>query len=846
MNRFVQDLLTASNWFFRSLRHGDWLWLILAIIIASLSVSVIKQVGDSIQLSMINKAANSLGADLVIQSSRPIDKKYQQLAKSFSLETRKTLSIVTMAFANEQFQLISLKGVSSPNPLRLPAGQKPIAMTDQSSSDLAVWLEPKLMQLLNLKTGDQITLGTENFSVKGALTPNSLINPMSQFAPQAQLQLTQLQNIGLLGPGSRANYELQVRGTESNVLAFQQEIEKRLEQAKHSDTQLPWTLISAKAPSEDLGKTLDRAWFFLDLASLSAVLIAGMSILIASRFYLSRWQNTMALLRAYGANNKQMRRLFAGQLFWLSFFSSLIGAAIGLLMAWGLSFVLQDFFEPYTQSSPWRALLIGAVSGMLVLWSFAWQALVESLKTSPMKLLRAVPKPQNWFNWFISFMLLVFLITLMVGLERLIWVLAGLTLLSITLWISASALVWFLQKTNHSLNGWKKIAVTNLLKDVSLLKVQLISVGVVLFVLLLMTFVRQDLLQTWQSTLPENAPNTFIMNVQPDQKSQVEDVLSSHKVKTQLVPMIKGRLIAKNQQPMNVQDQTSPRAQRLLQREANIGILETPPEHNQIIERANPSDTVGADNNLKAVSIEQGIAELLGIKLGDQLTFDFQGEKQEYLVKSIRQVEWQSFQLNFFFIIEPFANAKLEDSLAISYIGNFFLDEQADTQIKTATQLTQVLAQQTPGVLLIDVSSIMIQIKDIMDQASWAVTGLYGFTLVASLLVLFTATLASQQSRLQGWFLLRSLGATQSIITKVGMSEFVLTGLLAGGLAATLAQLSSWFISTQWLDRASPFSWSLWLSSLVLGVAILLLIAWLTQRQYLKLSTLKLKRIVQS
>lgn len=849
MQTAIKDLNTASIWFFRGLKHGDWLWLVFAIMIASLSVTLIKQVGDSVQQSMLTKAANSLGADLVIRSSRPIDEQTVQLSKSLNLKIRQTTSVVTMAFANNQFQLISLKGVTQLNPIRLPAGQKLISGDTSAGASSGVWLEPKLFELLSLKTGDEITLGEQTFKIVGQLTPNSLINPMAQFAPQALLSLDNFKQTQLLGPGSRATYELEVSGQDDDVLNFKKQIEQRI-QTSQTGSPLPWTIISAQAPSEDLGKTLDRAWFFLDLSSLSAVLIAGMSILIASRFYLRRWQDTMALLRATGANNAQMMRLFAGQLFWLSFFSSLIGALLGLLAAWLLAPTLSEFFDPFVLSSPWQAFGVGAISGMLVLWSFAWQALTEAIKTSPMRLLKSTPRQQSFLHWGFSLLLITFLISLMVGWNLLLWVVMGLIALTLIFWLSATILIRFLEKLSHRINGWKKIAISNLLKEKGLLKIQLISVGIVLFVLLLMTFVRQDILQTWQNSLPENAPNVFMMNIQPDQKTEVENILAEFNLHPTLTAMVKGRLVEKNNLPMLVSEQETPRGQRLLQREANIGIMQSIPKHNQIIAKL---ESNLRNESLASVSVEQGIAELFGIQLGDVLQFDFQGQKFSYQVTSFRQVEWQSFQLNFFFIIEPFKNPSpenLQAYLPISYISNFHLPEssqvKASASASTSTQITQNLARQTPGVLLIDVSAIMLQIKDIMNQATWAVSGLYLFTLIASILVLFTATLASQQNRLQNWFLLRSLGATQKIITKVGLTEFVLTGILAGTMAATLAQITSWLISTFWLEKAAPFSFSLWFSSLTMGVGVLLLIAWLTQRHFLKLSALQLKRIIQN
>jgi len=229
------------------------------------------------------------------------------------------------------------------------------------------------------------------------------------------------------------------------------------------------------------------------------------------------------------------------------------------------------------------------------------------------------------------------------------------------------------------------------------------------------------------------------------------------------------------------------------------------------------------------VSVEQGIADLFDLQLNDRLTFDLGGQQRHYRLDSIRQVEWQSLRLNFFFIIQPQADV----SLPIAYISNFALKPLAIQ----ANQLTQQLAQAAPGVLLIDAEKVLAQIQTIMTQASWGVSALYGFTLVASLIVLFTATLASQQSRVQSWMLLRTLGANHATLVKVGLSEFIILGALAGLLAATLAQLASLLISQWLLDMPVHFNPILWLTSLVVGVLILLTIGWLTQWRYLKHSS---------
>lgn len=833
MLTFWLDMLTASKWFGRSLKRGDWLWLMIAVILASSTVTLVKQLGDTVQQSMLRKASESLGADFVIRSSRPIELKWSQMAMDAGLKTAKSTTLTTMVLSNERFQLVQLKGISEAYPLRGSIHQTDDLTFQPLQTDQA-WIEPKLMSLLQLTQKSRLTLGELELGLAGSIQTSALINPMSSFAPQIFISLPTLNKTKLIGPGSRVTYELSLAGNEKQIAAFAKKIARQDNQH--------WQTLSAQAPSEDLGNSLKTAWLFLDLSALSAVLIAGMSILIASRFYLTRWENSMALMRAFGAHNAKMQRLFALQLTWIALFSSLIGILIGYSLSLLLQPVLAGYFQPLVITPPWPALLTGFLSGILVLWSFAWQAFQTALQTSPMQVLKSIPRNPKSIHWLMSFALLLGLISLMFDLESMLWILPGLVFISLILLLAASLLLKGIQKLQFYSRGWLHIALANLLKEPGLVKIQLVSVGLVLFVLMLMSFVRQDLLQNWQASLPANTPNTFIMNIQPDQAPEVSKILAKQKLSPPLVPMARGRLTAINQKPLIASEQNSDHARRMLEREANIALLAEMPKYNVITEEINRDQLT-----LPSVSVEASIAELFGIKLGDTLSFNFAGRSYDYQVSSLRKVEWQSFRLNFFFIVEPVA----ERPLAFSYISNFHLPELADrgelsgtqmqNQSELATQLTQEFAKKTPGVLLIDVRQIMQQIQGIMNQASWAVSGLYLFTLLASIGVLFTATLASQQSRIQSWILLRTLGAQNKEIIKIGLTEFALLGAVAGILAATFAQIASGLMSYYVLKIEIGLDLNLWIISLLSGITLLLLTGLITQYGFLRKSARELR-----
>lgn len=818
----IKESITAWRWFYRSFKQGDWLWLFIAILIASMSVTAITHLGESIKQSMLQKAASSLGADIVLRSSRPIDDVWKERAQQLDLKTQKSLSFVTMSLVEqpkEAFQLVNLTAVEQSQPLRGERKAYP-QLPFESLQSGSVWIEPKLIQLMNLSPESQLLLGEKKFNLAGAVEPNSLINPMAQFAPQVIMPLEDLQATQLIGPGSRITYRLSLAG---NSAAIQQYVKQfKQEQPEFID------LISAQAPNEDLQKTLDRAWLFLDLAALSAVFVAGLSILIASRFYLNRWRNSLALLRAFGGSDRQLRRLFAWQFFWIGFSSSLLGVLLGLgLITMAIPW-LKTLFTPFVAASYSYAALLGLISGILVLWSFAWQAYQTAMQTSPLQVFKQTLKRKQLRHWIISFALILILMSVLVQLDFLGWVLAIGSVLSLAFFLSATALLWGLQKFYTSTRGWLRLAIAALLKQPELMKIQLISVGLVLFVLILMTFVRQDLISNWQQSLPEQTPNTFLVNVQPYQLDTVEELFRQQNLSPDFVPVTRGRLVSKNDEMLTAEEMPTPRAKRLLQREANIAVSQQAPEYNKLVEQLPEKQWTGL-----GVTVEQGIAEAFKLKLGDQLTFDFAGVEQTYQIRAIRALNWQSFRLNFFFIVEP----NVAQPLSISYLSSLYIDDK-----QTRNILTQQMAQQTSGALLVDVQQIIEQIREIMDQAASGVSALFFFTLAASIAVLFSATLASQQARVQTWLLLRTLGASSKQIRLIGLSEFFLLGILTAILAASFAQIISMFISVQILDTIPKPSLTLWLSTFCISSAILLMVGYLSQRPYLSLSANQLKR----
>ena len=617
----------AVRYFWLGLRRGQFRWLWLAILLASLSVTFIEQLAQTVKASMLANSAQLIGADAVIKSSRPIELNESQLALTVGLRQAERVSVMTMAMSEDRFQLVTLQAVSPDIPLLGSA----YGLTDWQVSSHEVLIDPVLAAQWSLQVGDTLALGNRTFRVQGILAEaDPLQTVASQFAPQVIIPFKVLAELGLTGAGSRISYERLFAGDETRIKQLMQQINRQ--------APTEWQLISSQTASEDLNQTLNTAWLFLDIAALVSLLVAGLAVLIASRFYLPQWRKQLALMRALGMTQGQLARLFAGQLTLLALFASSLGVLLGQGLFALSSDYLATLFAHFRWAAPWSSSLMGLISASLVFWAFSWPIFVKLVHTPPQQVFRAVTPPQAlWLSVLGSGSALMGLLGLLLPWHLVAWTLVALVLVSSLLWLVATVVLWGLSKAQGISSGWFAIALANVRRDPLLFRLQLIAFGLVLYLLLLMTLVQQQLLSHWQASLPPESPNVFVVNVQPEQRDNLQQQLQTLSVNAELIPMVRARLTQLNDQPI-VSD--SPRAKRLLDREANLAVLDALPAHNRVIKTLENAK----DNVLPSVSVEQGIAELFNIQLGDRLTFDIVGQTASYVVTSVREVQWQSLQ----------------------------------------------------------------------------------------------------------------------------------------------------------------------------------------------------------
>jgi putative ABC transport system permease protein len=414
-------------------------------------------------------------------------------------------------------------------------------------------------------------------------------------------------------------------------------------------------------------------------------------------------------------------------------------------------------------------MLSGLLTAVVLLLGFALPPLLRLVNTSPMQILQgALQRPQASLWWAgVSLLLAVFGL---LWLQARDWQLAGMLLLGL---IAGTALFWGLatlalrlvQALSKRVGGGWLPSLGRSRRAVLLVVV--FATG--LFALLLLTTVRTDLLSRWAETLPADAPDHFLINIQPAEAEPLQQFLGQHGIKPNYYPMIRGRLVEINGKPVKVDDYENPRAQRLLEREFNLSSFATFPASNVLLEGK------WFDGATQGLSIEQEIGEILSFGMGDKLTFDVAGQRFSDTVTSVREVRWDSMQPNFFVIAAPNSITHMPQTLITSiHVGE-----------KKA--LVTAMIRQFPSITAIDVRAVVAQIRSLVEQASLAVQGIFVFTLIAGVVVLIAALQSQKAERRREIAILKSLGAGQAVLQRRIWSEFLLLGALAGALAGLLA-----------------------------------------------------------
>lgn len=821
------ELSLAWRLFKRELQQGQLLLIILAITLAVLSVSGLARVSERLQVAINGEAAAFIAADRIIDSPVIIDPTILAKAEELGLKHVTSMQFNSMVYSGDKFQLVTVRAVEVGYPLKgeieLTTGKtKALPKADE------IWFETRLGGLLGYPKS--IELGNSEFVLSNEISrlPDAGFNPFAS-SPIVLMRMEDVAKTGVIQPGSRVTYLYQFAGDEAALIAFEQSAKPLLNSTQR------W--VDVQSGDSPIAGAVKRAERFLLLASLMGIALACAAIGIAAQRYCQRHYDVVAMLKTFGASAKQIRLLFGMHLLLVTLLGIGLGLIGGGLLDFGISYLLPPEIAAYSPPLT-RPLLLGISTGLISAFMFSAYPLMRLLAIPPLRVLQRQLEGLQLGMW-LHLLLSLGAMALLGYLYSQSWaltltVVAAVLLLGVLL----SVLGFVMIRAGHSI-GMKttnplQLALAGLRRRARQNAVQLVGFSAALVLLLTILALRQDLLNEWQKQLPENAPNYFLVNIAPDDAKPLHDFMSANGITaTDIYPVIRGRLTQINGETLisNEQREAGEKGRVGISRELNLTWRNTLPANNELIE--------GQFNQATDdVSVESGVAERLGIGLGDKLTYIIDNQELTVKVASIRTVHRETLQPNFFMIFTQEALAPF----AYTSMASFFLDEKGlDAQATNAEGMPKAsvilaLIQQFPTVSIIDVGAMVEQLRQIIEQVSLSLTLVLVLVLLASGLVLIAQTEAGMATRQRELAVLRTFGASGWLLRSATGLEFALLGGIAGVLAVIVAEFALYLLKTQVFELNVYMHWPWWAIAPVSGALLVALLGVWRCRQLLNQS----------
>lgn len=828
--RIVNAMRLSMRLLQRDWRAGELRILAAAVVIAVGSVTAIGFFGDRINRAMNEQSAELVGADLRLVGPQPLPPDWLRVAATDGLRQAQTQSFASVVVHGDAMQLASILAVDSKYPLRgtvrtAPALFAPeVAARDIPAAGTA-WAEPRILQALGISVGARIEIGDAQFTLTRVLTyePGRAGGPFS-FAPRVLIAQADVARTGVVQPGSRVIYSALFAGADADLTRFKIWLTPHLE-PNHQ-------LLDVRDDKSSIGRALERAERYLGLTSLLAVILAGVAIAMGAQRYSERHFDMSALLRCHGATQRDILALYLPQMLVLGLVTSAFGCVLGWLAQAAVFYLLRDLLPAVVPAPGVAPVLLGFLTGLITLAGFALPPVLRLKQVPPLRVLRRelVPLPPAAWAVYGGAAATVFLlmwhytgnITLTLG------VLAGGVAAVIGLALLAGVLLTLSRRLPLRVGVAWRFGLNNLLRRSRTSIGQILAFGLALMAMAMIILLRTDLLSTWQTQLKPDTPNYFAFNILPQDVAGTQHFFTEHGIQASAIyPMVRGRLTAINDAPVTQAVTKEESDNDALRRELNLTWTDTVPPDNALV-RGTWWSKQAAKNG---VSVEERLADKLGIKLGDVLTFMIAGEPLNAKVASIRSVQWDSFHPNFYMIFPP----GLLDHYPSTYLASFFLPPERQN-------LLTALVRAFPAVTVLDMEQVLSQVRTIFAQVTSAIELVLLFVLAAGFAVMYAALAASLDERFHEGALLRTLGATRQQLRAAHLTEFVLIGVLAGVLAAIGTELIAYLLYTRVFDLEYSFKWPVWVVAPVVGGILIGMAGYLGTRRVVRRSPLTVLR----
>ncbi len=831
----------------RDLRAGELRLLMVAVTLAVASLTAVGFFADRLNGGLQRDALQLLGGDAVVRSDGPIPSAFLEKAKSLGLNAISTVTFPTMARARDEdggaSKLVAFKAVPESYPLR--GNMKVASSLDetmaQTTRDIpapgTAWADAALLDALGLKIGQSLLMGDARFTVTRVIVqePDRGAGFMS-FSPRVMVNQADVAATGLIQPASRTNYRFAVAGNDaqavkSYVTWATEELNKPGAEAELRGARLE----SLESGSPQMQQTLDRAEKFLNLVALLAALLSAVAVAIVARSFAAKHLDDCAMLRVLGQPQRTIALAYTFEFVLAGLVASALGVALGFAVHYVFVLLLAGLVSATLPAATFWPAAFGMGMGLTLLLAFGLPPVLQLASVPPLRVIRRDVgnlKPVSMLVLGVG--ILGFAALLMAVSSDLKLGLIAVGGFAGAVGVFAAASYVAVRLLRASVNEataprWLVLATRQLSARPVYAVVQTSALAIGLLALMLLVLLRTDLISSWRQSTPADAPNRFVINVQPDQGQAFQQALRDGGVKKfDWYPMIRGRLVAINGKDITPGNFEDDRAKRLVDREFNLSNSAEKPAHNEVVAGQWTAGEKGA------ISVEEGLAKTLNLKLGDSLRFDIAGQTSEAKITSLRKVDWGSMHVNFF-VMYPVAQLAAE--VPVTFISAFRAPEPAEAVAKgqaRSQSFDNTLVRAFPNITNVDMSATLAQVQRVLDQVIRAVEFLFGFTLAAGLVVLFAAITATREERAREFAIMRAVGARASLLRQVQRAELAGVGLLAGFLASMVALVVGWGLARYVFDFNWTGSWTVPVFGSLAGAALALAAGWWGLRAVLK------------
>jgi putative ABC transport system permease protein len=802
----------------RDVRSGDLRLLLLAITLAVAALTAVAFFADRMQGGLQRDARQLLGGDAVVASDNPPPNIFAEQAAELGLRSALSLTFPTMARSTDeqggQAKLVALKIVEPGYPLRgnvqiAPNADAPGSVTRAVPDPGQVWVDSALLDALDLQVGDALLLGESQLTIGAVLKiePDRGAGFMN-FAPRVMMHRVDIESTGLVQPASRLTYRLAVAGEDAAVARFVEWAQSQNQQERVRGLRIE----SLEGGRPEMSQTLGRAEKFLSLVALLAALLSAVAVALAARSFATRHLDDCAMLRVLGLSQRSIAASYSFEFVCIGLFASIIGVTIGYVVHHVFVWLLAGLVQSSLPAAGWYPIGLGLGVGMTLLLAFGLPPVLQLAQVPPLRVIRrdmgglrpaSVAVLGVGIGGFAA-LLLAASNDLKMG-----WIAVGGFGAAVLVFAAVSALAvkllrWSVNEATAP--RWLVLATRQVAARPAYTVVQVSALSIGLLALVLLVLLRTDLISSWRNATPPDAPNRFVINIMPEQADAFRDILAQSGVsKVDFYPMMRGRLLRINDREVSPDDYAEDRAKRLVDREFNLSYAAQAPAQNRISAGTWVADEPGS------ISVEDGLAKTLGLKLGDTLVFSMGGMEVASRITSLRSVDWSSMRLNFF-VMYPVAQMP---GVPTTYVAAY--------QAPNTKGFDNALLRQFPNVTNVDLTSTINQVQQVLNQVIRAVEFLFVFTLAAGVIVLLAAVMATRDKRAKDFAIMRAVGARNTLLRQVQRAELAGVGLLAGVLASLTAVLIGWLLARYVFE----FTWvaSVWVP--ILGALAGAVLAWL-------------------